>query len=204
MLNNNHMESTEPIFTTYSERAKEHQHGSSQVSRSKKASFSKPTPSTNEENREDCKLWHFKCNEAGQKELEKQLGKGIKWVIYHFFKHIRSRSSARESQVLSDAHGIKGDSEKTGPWHRSLTIFLHQCALWKNLGRFPCWSPPLWGTRWMCLNLMRLFMEQTDRWMVRNAKDHTASPQRSEQIQERNSWITNDRTQPLTWSCLDA
>lgn len=59
-------------------RAKGHQHGSSQVSRSKKAPFNKPVPSANEENRKDYKLWHFKCNKAAQKELEEQLGKGTK------------------------------------------------------------------------------------------------------------------------------
>lgn len=44
-----------------------------------------------------------------------------------------------------------------------------------------------------------LFLGQTDKWTVRNAQDHTVSPERPTQIQEWKSWITNDVTQPLTW-----
>ena len=42
----------------------------------------------------------------------------------HFFKHIRSRRSARESEVPSDDQGIKGDSEKNRAITEKLNKFL--------------------------------------------------------------------------------
>lgn len=99
LFNNNHMESTETTFTTHSEKLRKSKGTAARLTaafqRQKGIPFNKPAPGSNEENRKKCKLWHFKYSKTGQKELLEQLEKGIKWVMIHFFKHIRSRRSAR-------------------------------------------------------------------------------------------------------------